>query len=133
MLAESGEAAFRALEAREVDRALARRGAVVALGGGALASEERVAAVRAHALVVRLTVAPEEAARRLAADPTPRPRLTDAVDLVAECARLAAAREARYAAAAEGAVATDGLDVEAVVEALLPWAEQAMRSGERVA
>ena len=50
VLAEAGEPAFRALETRVVARALARRGAVIALGGGALESEATLARVRRRRL-----------------------------------------------------------------------------------
>jgi shikimate 5-dehydrogenase/shikimate kinase len=107
VLADRGEAAFRAIEREAVEAALSRRGAVIAMGGGALSTPQVAEAVRARAFVVRLTATPVEAARRTAADPTPRPRLTDAPDLVTEAERVAAARESAYAAAAHAEVATD--------------------------
>lgn len=107
VLAEAGEPAFRAAEAREARAALSRRGIVVALGGGALGNEEtRRAASRGH--VVRLRVSPEQAARRIAADPIDRPRLSDAPDLVEEMRRLIEAREAGYAEVARESIGTDG-------------------------
>ncbi len=116
VLAEAGDAAFRALEAQVVARALARRGAVVALGGGALEADGSLALVES-AFVVRLDVSPEEAARRIEADSTHRPRLTSEVDLVGECERLAAAREARYARA-NRRIVTTGRDAAGVASAV---------------
>jgi shikimate kinase len=106
VLEASGEASFRMLEARLAARALARRGAVIALGGGALETDATLASVRHDAFVVWLDVGAGEAARRIERDATSRPRLTSEADLAAECARLAAARGARYATAAVHVVTT---------------------------
>jgi shikimate kinase len=123
LLAAEGEPAFRVRERAAVRSALARRGAVVALGGGALTSPEVAALVRGEGtFVVRLEVAPETAAARVAADPAPRPRLLPGSDPVDEARRLAAARGPLYAAAAHARVAAEPGTVEdvaaAVVEAL---------------
>lgn len=117
VLAEAGEPAFRALEALVVARALRRRGAVIALGGGALESDETLALVERLAFVVRLDVSPDEAARRIERDAAPRPRLTSEPDLARECARLASAREPRYAKA-NGRVPTTGHDPADVASAV---------------
>jgi shikimate 5-dehydrogenase/shikimate kinase len=112
VLAERGEAAFRALEREEVLRAAARVASVVAVGGGALATEGNARALAERAFVVFLSVSAETAARRIAADATPRPRLTDAPDLVAEGARLLASRRAGYESIANATVVTDGRRVD---------------------
>ena len=115
VLASLGEPAFRDLEEREVARALARRGAVIALGGGALEREASVARLaRSGAFVIRSLVAPEEAVRRMRADPTPRPPLTPGEDPVKEAREVAARREAVWARCAHAAVPTDGRSVEEV-------------------
>jgi shikimate kinase len=76
-------------------------------------------AVRTAGFVVRLTVAAPEMCRRIEADPSPRPRLTDAPDLLTECERLLSKREAQYAGAARGSVATDGRTPDEVAEQVL--------------
>jgi shikimate 5-dehydrogenase/shikimate kinase len=113
VLAEDGEEAFRSLERAAVRRAAARRGAVVATGGGAVESPEAVAAIAPH-FVVHLAVGAPEAARRVSRDPTPRPRLAGARSAEEEGERLQAARGPAYARVARAVVATDGRSVEDV-------------------
>lgn len=78
-LARAGEAAFREVEERVSGAVLDGPGpSVVALGGGAVLSERVRRALRAaDVFTVFLIAAPEVLARRLRADPTPRPPLTD--------------------------------------------------------
>ncbi|MCC7139630.1 MAG: type I 3-dehydroquinate dehydratase [Planctomycetes bacterium] len=131
VLAEEGEPAFRAAERAAVAQALAtRRGVVVALGGGALLDPATRARLARGVFVVRLGVSAPVAAGRLAGDPTPRPRLTEAADLETECARVAAEREPLYAAVAHETVPTDGRAVADVVtdvvgHVLRAWARRA--------
>ena len=108
-LADEGESAFRALEARVCARALARRGAVIALGGGALETDATFARALRDAFVVHLVVSPIEAAARITADAVLRPRLTSEGDLVTECEQLARVRGPRFAGA-HARVATGGRD-----------------------
>lgn len=73
-LRESGEAAFRAVEADALAEVLAEGdGAVVATGGGAVESEESRARLRAEPCVVELRCSPELLVARLTADPADRP------------------------------------------------------------
>jgi shikimate kinase len=116
VLALRGEAAFRRIEEDVVGRALARRGVVVAVGGGAPTRDANVRRIAARSFAVRLAVRPEEAARRIAADPTIRPRLTGARDLLEECERIAREREGAYAALARATVETEGRDPTEVAE-----------------
>jgi shikimate 5-dehydrogenase/shikimate kinase len=117
VLALRGEPAFRALERDAVRAAAVRRGAVVALGGGALEDAGSAAAVAEAGVVVRLDVGAREAARRIAADATPRPRLTDAPDLAGEMERLIGAREPALArAAGPRRVATEGRSAAEVAD-----------------
>ncbi|MFO0933253.1 MAG: shikimate kinase [Planctomycetota bacterium] len=119
LLALEGEPAFRARERAAARAALARRGAVVALGGGALTSPEVAAAVRDGAFVVRLEVGPETAAARVAADPAPRPALLPGTDPVEEARRVGAARAPLYAAAADVTVAGEPGTVDEVAAAVV--------------
>jgi shikimate kinase len=123
VLATEGEGAFRARERAAVRAALARRGAVVTLGGGALTSPEVAAPVRDGTFVVRLEVGAETAAARVAADPTPRPPLVAGADPVDEARRVAAARAPLYAAAADATVAAEPGTVEEVADAVLAAVE----------
>ncbi len=112
-----GVEALRAVEARALASLAGRRGLVVATGGGVLERRDHVARLRDLGLVAWLDVSAATAAGRLASDPTPRPRLTDAPDGLAELARLKAARDPHYAAAAHLRL-EGGLDVAGLVEAL---------------
>jgi len=107
--------AFRAWERRVVAEALRAERGVVALGGGAVLDPSFDAT---GWIVVRLTAAPAVLARRLLADPSPRPSLTGAPPHV-EVAEVCASREARYRELAQLTIATDTLDVGDVVESIL--------------
>ncbi len=112
-----GVEALRAVEARALAGLDGRRGLVVATGGGVLERRDHAAALRHLGLVVWLDVSADTAAERLARDPTPRPRLTDAPDGLAELARLKAIRDPHYAAAAHLRL-EGGLAVASLVQAL---------------
>ncbi|GAA4743591.1 shikimate kinase [Amnibacterium soli] len=94
-----GEGAFRTIERDVVQREL-RAGGVVALGGGAVLDASTRAAL-ADCTVVLLTVSEEAVAARLAGGS--RPLLTEGLD---SWRRIAAAREAVYAALADVTVDT---------------------------
>jgi shikimate kinase len=115
LLARLGEDEFRALESRALAEVLGRAGPLVlACGGGAVLSEENRARLREAAWVVWLDAPVEELARRLAADPTPRPPLTPQGRLAgaASLEELAAVRAARlpfYEEVAHLRIRTEGL------------------------
>jgi len=74
-----GEPAFRRIESAALSEVLARpEPLVLACGGGTVIDAENRARLRASAWVVWLEAPPEELARRVASDPTPRPPLTPA-------------------------------------------------------
>ncbi len=117
LFAEEGEAGFRARE-RDVVEACAGRPAVVALGGGALTQPE----VRRQVARVGRSVYLRASARELAArvgEARERPLLQglDADGRRARIEELLRAREAAYEEASL-TVETDGLDVDAVVDAV---------------
>jgi shikimate kinase len=120
---ELGEPRFREQEARLLDRMASQPNTVVATGGGALTtSRGRLAAARG--CVVWLRVSPEEATRRLAADPATEHRPLLAGDTLARLTALLAARSHLYALA-DATIDVDGLapdDVAAAVEAA--WRQQ---------
>ena len=74
IFAERGEAAFRELERKEMDAALAGEPAIIASGGGWAVQPGAVDAARAHALVVYLRTRADTAAKRTEGEGT-RPLL----------------------------------------------------------
>jgi len=133
-LFDAGEKVFREAEWRALARLLTdlpHPGTVVALGGGTLGQEGLLEAVLEAGTLVHLDAAPATLARRLAADPAPRPLVDGAEDPVA---RLAALRESRAPGYARAVlrVDTDGLGVDEAAVVLLrrlwdpvagPWRE----------
>ncbi len=96
IFAREGEAAFRARERAAVEK-LAGMGAVVALGGGAMAQPGAPERLRASGTVVYLRARPETLARRVGAA-TSRPLLAglDAAGRLAKLRELLAQREPSY-------------------------------------
>ena len=78
IFAEEGEAAFRALEGAVLRETAARKGGVVALGGGALTVEDNLAWALKHGIVVYLRVSLNQLMRRLRQGRVVRPLLLDA-------------------------------------------------------
>lgn len=114
IFSEQGEAGFRALEARAVERALERR-AVISLGGGAVTTPEVRAMLRGHS-VVHLDVAHEELLRRTAKK-THRPLLLP--DPEEALRRLREERDHLYREVASVRVHSDSRPVTRVVEDIL--------------
>jgi shikimate kinase len=117
-----GVEAFRLQEARALAGLEGRRGIVVATGGGVLERREHAARLRALGFVAWLDVAPEVAARRVAADPTPRPPLLAEPDPLEEARRQKARRDPQYLAVAHEGYPADGA-LDALVRTLtIDWA-----------
>lgn len=118
---DSGEDAFRRLEADALDELLAAgRPEVIALGGGALLARERRLTAIDRAVVVGLSCSLEELLRRNQEQPGTRPLLAGADPRV----RVASLLEAREAAYAECPVrlVTDGKAPDAIAaEVLAIW------------
>jgi len=127
---EDGEAAFRALETHVLASLLQEQSHVLALGGGALNSEEnRALAKRAGALIC-LTADPATIYQRVSAQPGQRP-LLQVADPMARIRELLDARQSSYA---QADVMVDTTDVEpaAVVERMLDWLNRVhVNLGER--
>ncbi|HEX4573541.1 MAG TPA: shikimate kinase [Gemmatimonadales bacterium] len=104
IFAEKGEAAFREMERKEVETALAGEPAVIAPGGGWAAQPGAIDTAKEHALVVYLSTRPETAAQRAAPEGT-RPLLIGE-DPVVRLRQLLREREAFYKDA-HAAVDTD--------------------------
>ncbi len=119
IFADDGEAAFRALEAEVGGAVLGGAPAVVAPGGGFLASATARELARATGLVVYLRTEPREAARRLGGA-AGRP-LLEGGDPEARIALLLEARGPLYDES-ECSVATTGVAVETVAAAVIALA-----------
>lgn len=99
------EPAFRALEARALEDALAAGPVVIATGGGVVLRPGSRDALRG-AFVVWLRASPEVCAARVAADPTPRPPLAPGGPL-AEARALLAIRGPLYEEVSRGGLVVD--------------------------
>jgi shikimate kinase len=121
IFAAHGEAHFRELERQAMESALAEVPQVIATGGGWAAEDGNLAAVAGRALVVYLSVAPAEAARRLAGS-TDRPMLANGT-AEARLAELLQARE-RWYRLADIEVASGSAAPESVAESVAVVARQ---------
>lgn len=113
-----GEEAFRELERRVVDDACRVEGAVIASGGGTPLDPLNRWAFGHHGVRIRLDVPIDELARRLRADPVPRPLLGD--EPAEGLTRLARERAPFYRAvdAAVDGEAVPAVVAEAIAQAL---------------
>ncbi len=124
LFAGQGEAAFRALESRELRDVLARPSGVVALGGGALLDPANRDLAESAGRVLRLAAPLEVLAGRLDRHREVRPLLAGAAGTGRPAAGLAALLEQR---AGHYASFTNGLDTSSgTIEDLLPAALQAL-------
>ena len=114
IFADDGEAVFRAFEEATTAELLAGAG-VLALGGGAIVSEQTRASLRGHR-VVWLQVSVPHAVRRVGLNEA-RPLLLGNVR--GRLIQLLAERTPLYAAAATELVDTDGQSADQVVETIV--------------
>ncbi|MBC9725656.1 shikimate kinase [Streptomyces sp. TRM68367] len=112
---EEGEPAFRAIEKRAVQTALAEHDGILALGGGAVLDDD-TRALLAGQRVVYLSMDVEEAVRRTGLN-VARPLL--AVNPRKQWRELMEARRHLYEEVATAVVATDGCTPEEVTQAAL--------------
>jgi shikimate kinase len=112
---DEGEPAFRAVEKRAVERALAEHDGVLALGGGAILDAD-TRTLLAGQSVVYLSMDVEEAVQRTGLNAA-RPLL--AVNPRRQWRELMDARRPLYAGVASAVVATDGRTPEEVTRAVL--------------
>jgi shikimate kinase len=113
---EQGEANFRRLERGVIERESARKGAVLAVGGGAVLDSRNVNSLKIRGVVYLLDVSPQEVANRTGGD-TDRPLLDGGI---AGVEALLAGRDAAYRRAADVVVETTGraaLDVARTIAA----------------
>jgi shikimate kinase len=97
IFAEKGEAAFRDMERKEMETALAGEPAVIAPGGGWAAQPSAIETAKVHALVVYLRARPETAAQR--AEPEGNRPVLMGGDPVARMRELQKEREPFYRSA----------------------------------
>jgi shikimate kinase len=116
-----GEAAFRVLEARAVDRVAGMDHVVVATGGGTILADSNRAAMKQRGFVVLLDARPQTLAERIAssdAHVSERPLLQGG-DPLARIIELKAAREALYVQTADFIIQTDELTPDEVTHQVL--------------
>jgi shikimate kinase len=120
IFAELGEPAFRTIERREVDAALAGDAAIIAPGGGWAAQPGALEGVRGRAFVVYLKARAETATKRAEPEGN-RPMLLDE-DPLGRMKSLLQEREASYKSA-DATVETDRRTLDQVTAELLRLAE----------
>ena len=120
IFAEQGEPAFRTIERREVDAALAGDAAIIAPGGGWAAQPGALEGVRGRGFVVYLKARAETATQRAEPEGN-RPMLMDE-DPLGRMKSLLQEREAAYKSA-DATVETDRRTVDQVTADLLRLAE----------
>jgi shikimate kinase len=121
IFADSGEGAFRELEALLVAEYCAGMQQILSLGGGAVLRAENRAAIRGGCRTAWLTASPETIYQRISTDPTTgarRPNLT-AQGGLAEIVAVLAAREDFYRECADCIVATEGRSPDSIAEEIL--------------
>jgi len=122
---EEGEAAFRLREAALVDRFLAEASAgVIAFGGGTVTTRRTRHAALDRALVITLAASPETIVARVGAKVADRPNLALGGDPLARARELLDTRADAYAEC-HATLATDAVDADAIVDAVLAIAERA--------
>jgi len=117
-----GEDAFRSLESQMLREQLDGPPAVLATGGGVVLDGSNRRLLAEHCRVVWLRTAVDVLVARLERDDESRPLLRG--DAATILRRLAAEREALYAEVAGVVVATDGLEPDAVTDAVVEELER---------
>lgn len=112
-----GEEYFRNLETGLLKELQSRKNTVISCGGGAALREENVAEMKKNGRVVFLTAAPETVYERVKGSDE-RPILNGNKN-VNYIAKLMEKRRAKYEAAADVLVATDGRDVQSICEEIM--------------
>ena len=112
-----GESYFRLLEGDAIKEVCRLDGRVIATGGGAILRYKNIHTLKSNGVVFFLDVGPEEAAKRIKADPksrSRRPPLTNK-DLKSEVHEQVGLRRDYYLKAADFTVRTDQRNAEEVV------------------
>jgi len=111
-----GEARFRALEARAVEEACAKKGSVLSLGGGAILKQKSALLVKDSFIVVWLWASADEALRAWKAIP---PALSSKGRQGKSRAQPTGCPPAIYAACADIVVGTEGKTANEVADAIM--------------
>ena len=117
MFAERGEAVFRRLERRVINRLVHGRYQVIATGGGAFVDPQSRAKLRASGTVICLTARPRTILTRLGPRLTHRPLLSGRADPLGRIRTLLQQRATAYAQA-DVMIDTSDLTVDEVMERL---------------
>jgi shikimate kinase len=119
IFAAEGEAAFRRYEAQVVRELATYHDLVIALGGGAVLSDDNVADLALTSVLVELRASRDTLVERLRAEAEGRPLLAGE-DLADRIGRVLADRAGRYAEVADVTLDADA-EVSAVAEQLIDW------------
>lgn len=117
MFAKFGEQYFRDLETKATLDLIDRKRTIIACGGGLVMRDENVANLKKSGKIVLLTASPETILERVK-DSTDRPILNGHMN-VEYIAELMEKRRAKYEAAADIIIETDGKDIEAICQELV--------------
>ncbi len=117
IFAKYGEPYFRNCESNAIIELQNCRQVIISCGGGAVMREENVENLKKSSRIVLLTATPETILERVK-DSTERPILNGNMN-VEFIAGLMEKRRAKYEAAADIVIATDGKDVEQICEELI--------------
>lgn len=120
IFADEGEPAFRSYESEVIRQLSAHTDLVLALGGGAVLSDDNVADLSLTGVLVELRATADTLAARLATEADDRPLLAGNDDLRQRIDEMIAERASRYADVADLTVDADQ-DPDAVVEQILTW------------
>ncbi len=110
---EEGEIAFRELEIGIIKELAAGANQLIACGGGVVLNKINLDRLKLDGVIVWLTATPEVILKRALADGTGRPLMPPKL---AEIRRLLSLRKPYYERAADFAVDTSDLDIEAIVK-----------------
>lgn len=132
IFATSGEAAFRAMEQRELERACARTQQVIATGGGAVMNPRSRALLRRDNLVFLLDASPDTIHRRLTQSRRGERRpMIEHGDPLRRIQALKNEREPVYRLAAHAVIPTDDASADQVMELLAQRILQVLARLER--
>jgi len=120
IFAEEGEPAFRVYESEVIRQLAQHTDLVMALGGGAVLSDDNVSDLSLTGVLVELRATADTLAARLAHETDERPLLAGNDDLRGRIDDVIAERSGRYADVAHLTVDADQ-DAAAVVEQILVW------------
>jgi shikimate kinase len=109
---------FRDLESTVCEELSGRDNLVIDTGGGAILRQNNVAALKRNGRLIWLTASVETIAARIGSD-TQRPSLTGAKSHVDEIRQVLSERMAKYHAAADVTIPTDGRSIDELATTIL--------------